>query len=649
MTIRKLLLLSVLLALVLSACNAAPTPQSVATPTPAATAGGKGFEKTDCWFKEPSGHDVECGWLTVPEDHARPDGKTIKLAVARFKSDAAQPEPDPIVYLHGGPGGSILKSGIMAQFDHYFGPLLAKRDLILFDQRGIGYSQPALDCPEIVKLALDTLDQNLSAAQSEDLSNKALLECHDRLVKEGINLDVYNSVQNAADLDSLRQALGYDQLNLYGISYGTRLALTALRDVPAGIRSAVIDSVYTPQEDLYAEVLPNGARAIEALFFACAAEAECNESFPNLRRTFFDLKAKLDKDPVKFNITLKSGEKKEMLLNGDGLVSLVFQALYDSSALPLLPRLISDISAGNYDLAAVIEGAIFDEIDTISNGMYYAVQCQEEVPFDKQADIDRAREQYPDYAALGSQHIIDTCRTYGVKSASPIENQPVNSDVPTLVFSGEFDPITPPSWAEEAAKTLSKSFYFNVPRGGHGSSASVDCPRSIMLAFLDNPSQKPDSSCLAELKQEKFAVPVKAANIKLVPVTEKQMGFSSVVPEGWKSLGSGAYTPNGKLTDSMAFMQQAAPVAPEMVLNLFKSQLASAGTNIDFKKTETRSANGIDWTLYTTDVSIATIDLALGTLGNTTYYILLQAPKNDRAVLYDAVFLPAVDALKPTK
>ena len=117
------------------------------TPTKAAT-GGKGFEKTDCWFKEPTGRDVECGWLTVPEDHAQPDGKTIKLAVARFKSDASKPQPDPIVYLEGGPGGSPLKSSILSQFDVYYGPLLDKRDLILFDQRGTGYSQPALDCPE---------------------------------------------------------------------------------------------------------------------------------------------------------------------------------------------------------------------------------------------------------------------------------------------------------------------------------------------------------------------------------------------------------------------------------------------------------------------------------------------------------------------
>lgn len=656
MKIRKIVIWLMLPALLVAACTAQPAPQE-ASPTPAAaatagataTTGVPRFEKNDCWFKEPAGRTVECGYLIVPEDHAKPDGQTIKLAVARFKSDASKPEADPIVYLEGGPGGSPLKSSILSQFDVYYGPLLDKRDLILFDQRGTGYSQPALDCPEMVKMALDTLDQNLNAAQSEELNNKALLECHDRLVKQGVNLDVYNSAQNAADIDALRQALGYEKINLYGISYGTRLALTALRDEPAGIRSVIIDSVYTPQEDLYAGTPANGARAIEALFKACAAESGCNESFPNLRQMFFDLKAKLDKEPVKFNITLKSGEKKEMLLNGDGLVGLVFQAMYDTSALPLLPRLISDISSGNTDMAAGFEGAIVSEIDKISNGMYYAVQCKEEVPFEQQSTIDSALKQYPEYAALASPHVIDACQAYGVKPASAIENQPVKSDVPTLVFSGEFDPITPPAWAEDAAKTLSKSFYFNVPRAGHGSSLSADCPRSILLTFLDDPAQKPNSDCLAEQAQGKFAVPPKAADFKMVPFDEPQMKLSGVIPEGWKPLGPGAYTPSGKATDSIGLVQQAAPVPADTVLNLLKSQLKSSDINVTLDQAGTRSANGIDWKLYSDNLQVSTIDLALGEKDNVTYLVMLQGPVNDHKVLYDAVFLPAVDALKPTK
>ncbi|CAG0933698.1 Tripeptidyl aminopeptidase [Thermoflexales bacterium] len=643
MTIRKFVLCSVLLALVLSACNAQPSP----TPPPA-PAGAANLEKTECWFKEPPGQDVECSWVSVPEDHAKPDGKTIRLAVARFKSDASQPAPDPVIYLEGGPGGSALKSYIN-QFAFFFGPLLEKRDVILFDQRGTGYSEPALSCPEFKQAVFDMLPQDLTVAESEALANQALLACHKRLVKEGVNLEVYNSAQNAADIEALRQALGYDQINLYGISYGTRLALTAMRDAPAKLRSVIIDSVYTPQVDLYSQIFVNGQRAFEAVFKTCEAEPSCAENYPALRQTFFDLKAKLDKEPITFTATLNSGEKHEVLLNGDGLMGLMFQSLYASSIIPLLPRLIYDLRDGNTDLAAGLEGEFLGQYDKISVGMQHAVQCKEELPFVTQADIEGAMQQHPDYVQLGSKGIIELCQAWGLTPADVKENQAVTSDVPTLVVSGEFDPITPPNWAEDAAKTLSKSFYFNVPRAGHGPTISEECPRSILVAFLDQPTQQPDTACLAALKEGKFAVPLKAADIKLISVTEKQMGFSGVVPDGWQAISAGAYSPSGKMTDNTALMQQAAPIPPESLLQLLQSQFESSEVKVEFEKTATRSAHGINWDIYSTSISIANVNLAVGTQDNMTYFILLQAPKNDHEVLYEAVFLPAIDALEPLK
>lgn len=644
MTLRKLLLLTVLVALILSACNAQPTPQAG---TAAATS-GQSFEETDCWFKEPLGRDVECGWVTVPEDHAKPDGKTIKLAVARFKSDASNPETDPVIYLEGGPGGSALKSYIN-QFDIFFGPLVEKRDVILFDQRGTGYSDPALSCPEYKEAVFDMLPKDLTVAESESTANKALLACRDRLVKEGVNLEVYNSAQNAADIESLRQALGYDQINLYGISYGTRLALTALRDAPEHLRSVVIDSVYTPQVDLYSQIPVNGERAFETLFKACAAEPGCAQNYPDLRQTFFDLKAKLDKEPMTFTVTLNSGEKREVLLNGDGLMGLMFQSMYATSIIPMLPRLIYDLRDGNTDLAAGLQGEFLSQYDKINVGMQHAVQCKEELPFATQAQIEEVLKQHPDYAALGSRGIIELCKAWGVPPADPEENQPVISDVPTLVVSGEFDPVTPPAWAQDAAKTLSKSFYFNVPRAGHGPTISEDCPRSILLAFLDNPAQKPDSACLTEQAKSTFATPLKAEDFKLVPFSEAQMNLSGVVPDSWKKLSAGAYSINGKMTDNTALVHMAAPLPAESLIGLLESQFASTDYKVKFEKTGTRSANGTSWDLYSTQISIAQIDLAIGAKDGTTYMVMMQSPLNDHPVLYDAVFLPAVDALKSAK
>lgn len=646
MRIRQLLLGLVVFGVSLSACATPPTP----TPTPsAAPTGVPRFEKEDCWFKEPASAEVECGYLIVPEDHAKPDGPTLKLAVARFRSDSGNPEPDPIVYLEGGPGGSPLRS-LVPQFDAYLSGLLKKRDLILFDQRGTGYSQPALDCPESIQQTMDMLPQNLTAAQSEDLSNKALLTCRERLIKEGVNLAVFNSAQNAADIGALVKALNLQQVNLYGISYGTRLALTAMRDVPHVIRSVVIDSVYPPQVDLYSQLPVNGARAFEALFKACADDRACADAFPDLKSEFFKLVDRLNTAPVTMTITLHSGEQKEALMNGDGLIGLVFQSLYGTTIIPSIPRMIFDIRDGNYTMAAGLQAEFLASMDNISNGMQYSVQCNEEVPFDNSADLDATLKQYPQYGALAARGQYAFCSAWGVPTANAKENQPVSSSIPTLVFSGGFDPITPPTWAELTAATLSQSYDFNLPRGGHGTSLSEDCPRKIMLAFLDNPSAKPDAACIDEtMLKTSFAIPLKPEDIKLTAFTEPQLGISGVAPADWKKVSLGTYTPSGQLTDQSALLQQAGPIQPSMFLNLMKNQLAQSGIKTDFVETGTREANGFTWKLYAATVSIAGVDIAIAEADKITYFVLLQSPITDRDVLYNAVFLPAVDALKSTK
>ncbi len=648
MTLRKTVWISVILALLLTACNAQPAPTSTTAASTPAPTGAQRFEKTDCWFKAPTGRDVECGWLTVPEDHAKPDGSTIKLAVARFKSDAATPLPDPIVYLEGGPGGSPLRS-YPAQFDAIFGPFAAKRDVILFDQRGTGYSQPAFDCPELKQEAIDTLDQNLNIDQSAALSAKAAAQCHDRLVKTGANFAMYNSAQNAADVEALRQALGYNQVNLYGISYGTRLALETLRDFPKGIRSVVIDGILPPHADLYAQTPTNGRQAIEALFKTCTADAACNQNYPNLAQVLSDLKTKLDNDPIKFEVVLHSGDKKEALLNGDSLINTLFQGLYITSLIPIFPRMIYDARDGNYDMLAGLTAIEIAQLDDISYGMYFSVQCHDEIPFMDANALDTSIKQNPEFAALADKSSVQTCKVWNVPPAPATENQPVSSDVPTLVFSGEFDPITPPAYGQEAAQTLSKSFFFQLPKAGHGASASEDCPRNMAIAFFNDPTQKPDDACLSDMAKVAFVAPLKASDFKLQPFSEAQLGLSSVIPDNWSKIQPGIYSPNGKVTDQTAIIIQGAPVSPDMYLNLLKQQLSQANITINFDQVGTRTANGITWTLYKTQADTAGIDLALGQNNNITYLVMLQSPLNDRQALVEGVFLPAIDALKPAK
>jgi hypothetical protein len=171
----------------------------------------------------------------------------------------------------------------------------------------------------------------------------------------------------------------------------------------------------------------------------------------------------------------------------------------------------------------------------------------------------------------------------------------------------------------------------------------------MLLAFLDNPTQKPDAACLSDMSKTAFTAPLKASDFKLKPLTEAQLGFSSVIPEGWQQMSAGMYSPSGKTSDQTFLMLQAAPVAPDTFLNFLKQQLSQANYTIEFAPAGTRTANGIDWTLYSAQADVGGIDVALSQKNGTTYLILLSGPLNDRKALVEGVFLPAIDALQPTR
>jgi hypothetical protein len=188
-----------------------PQASTIEPSEPAATSYEPLFEPAACQFDVPEGREVECGYLTVPEKHAQPgNGRTLRLHVAVFESDNPNPAPDPIVYLAGGPGADALEV-VQFEFETAFAPLLADRDLILFDQRGTGYSEPSLACPEISDVTYEMLALDLGFEEVAARNADALFEWRDRLVGEGVVLSAYNSAESASDVNALRLALGYDE------------------------------------------------------------------------------------------------------------------------------------------------------------------------------------------------------------------------------------------------------------------------------------------------------------------------------------------------------------------------------------------------------------------------------------------------------
>jgi pimeloyl-ACP methyl ester carboxylesterase len=471
------------------------------------------FEPAPCDYEEDYDVDLECGYLAVPEDHADPDSALIYLAVTIIRSPGGTRYPDPVLYLEGGPGGSATADveGWLEQ------PFLQERDLILVDQRGTGWSEPSLNCHE------------LETGDDEDLN--AASACYKRLVGEGIDLAQYNSAASAADLALLRKALGYTEWNLFGISYGTRLALTALRDHPEGIRSVILDSVYPPEVNAYEEEPINGVAAFKRVFAGCAADQACARAFPDLERVFTALLAELDSEPAAFTVIDPwTDEEEDVLLDGVELADAIFQALYDTATIPWIPYAIDQLAQGNYEEGWILllggedEGGWLrsrgagsyprrlrqDEDLTDSEGFFYSVECYEEVPFNSAEAAAALVAAHPSplvtYLVPGANAMFEICEIWDVGQPPAIETEPVRSAVPALVLAGAYDPVTPPAWAQSAARLLRNSFYFEFPEAGHGV-ADTECGALLMRDFLNNPSVKPAPRCLGSLHPPRFETP----------------------------------------------------------------------------------------------------------------------------------------------
>ena len=468
-----------------------PTPTTLPT---AAQVRTSTFEPADCPMAVYAGTKVECGYLIVPEDWSKPDGRKLRLAVAVVRSDNTNPKSDPLIYLEGWPGSGALQS--IEFLNSILAGVSAERDLILFDQRGTGYSEPALSCPERQEAMLQAAADDLSNTDSEALLLQAWQSCRSRLEAEGIDLSMYTSAASAADVQALMQALGYPQYNLFGSSYGTRLALTVMRDHPRQLRSVVLDSVLPPNVDLFETVSANAQRSFDLLFERCAQDPDCNQEYPDLEAKFYALVDRLNNEPLPVNL-----QSATYQLRGDDLVYLIFNTFYNRDMIVQLPELLANFEAGdklwlkmwlNYIMSIPIDW-----------GMHNSVWCAEEIPFNTEQEFARINAGLnPDIVAGmlldGNQFAV--CEIWDVNSAGKVETESVTSDIPTLLLSGDYDPITPPAFAREAARTLSNAQVIEFLGHTHGVGFSSPCAQKIMRQFLDAPQEEIDTACLAELK-----------------------------------------------------------------------------------------------------------------------------------------------------
>ena len=465
---------------------------ALALPGPALAEGGK-IELSSCRLR--GGVQARCGTLDVPEDRQHPEGRHLKLRVAVVPALARAPKPDPLFLLAGGPGTAATEvlAGLVPQA---FEKVHRSRDVVLVDQRGTGGSNP-LKCELVARdapLAEKLSDQDFPAAK--------LRAC---LAGYAADPRLYGTSIAMQDLDEVRAALGYAQIDLWGGSYGTRAALVYLREHGQNVRTVVLDGVAPTTMRLPLHFAEDAQRSIGLLFQACADEPACAKAWPDLPARFDRLVARLDRSPVTTTLSDPlTGAPSAVTISRDLLTGVVRGVLYQPQQAALVPLVIGRAEAGDYGPLVALGVGWGEAVgEAMSLGMMLSVLCSEDVPRFGEAEL-QAKTQGTFLGARIIQGFRGACQVWPRGEVAADFGEPVRSDKPVLLLSGELDPVTPPVWAEEAAKTLPNSARFTAPGVGHGVS-TVGCAPRLIAEFIESASTKDlDGSCLQKQKRPPF-------------------------------------------------------------------------------------------------------------------------------------------------
>lgn len=420
---------------------------------------------------------IECGTLTVDETRGGPGSRRVALPVTIVKASAPKPGAVPVIFLHGGPGGGVVENIARSLRGVSGRELIAvDQDWIYFDQRGGGLSSPVLDCGEV---ALN------DAGPLNDAAARQLVACAQRLATSGVDLSRYNAEEVVKDIQDLRKTLGLKQVDLLGVSYGTRIALAVVKHAPEGIRAVVLDSPWTP-EAKWAEGGPEMVSdAVKEIFQRCAADPACNAKYPHPGADLDTVANKLLSGPQTIGGRVYAA---------DDLGGFLMDAAYSGPDARALPATVAKFAAG--DMTALAEQMAGRS--GYAEAQHLTHLCKEEFPFESEAKMraDAQRDPVSRLLEASMGRYFSVCKAYPVGAPDPVEAQPVSSAIPTLFLAAEIDPGCPPAVAKAAVGRFSKGQLSIIPNTTHGVSRGSACARKMIRAFLADPNAPVDQSCL---------------------------------------------------------------------------------------------------------------------------------------------------------
>jgi pimeloyl-ACP methyl ester carboxylesterase len=446
----------------------------------------------------------QCGYLSVPENRSLTDSPTIKIAVTISMTSSTVRRPDPILVI--GSGNSFGRGGYLGS-PGAFGEMSSNRDVISFSMRGMGRSQPAYTCTQYSDLSDKIATENLSLTQWEQAYINVTQACRTQLESAGVNLSAYNSASIAADLEVLRKALGYSQWNIYASSYGTRIALSLMRDFPETLRSVILDSPWPLQVNTYAEQAVGAEQVLDKLFQYCAEDDQCNKFYPMLKEYFYEDIDALDARPITVHTAnLSSGALSDVILDGNKLLDFVLSTLSPTrlDQINEVPRMIYQLHDGKTEDISLLLGQSNGSMQ-FNGGISQLILCNDESGSSTSGsvastnpDLDLHLQDYFKTIADANEKACEVWKTVTPASGTTTA---VSSNVATLLLTGDLNWRIPASWASLTAQTLSHAYVVQFAGTGQAIASSRDisaCSNAVVKSFLTNPGVQPDFKCASK-------------------------------------------------------------------------------------------------------------------------------------------------------
>jgi pimeloyl-ACP methyl ester carboxylesterase len=437
--------------------------------------------------------ELFCGKLTVFENREKRTGRTIDLNIVVLPAFDQKTKAEPVFDLAGGPGASSAERA-----DFYAGPgkeYRRRHDVVCVDQRGTGQSN---------RLAIPR-EKTPQYYLSEMFPVDYVREMRHAL-EQRADLTKYTTSIAIDDLDDVRAWLGYDRINLFGGSYGTRAELVYMRQHPEHVKSAILVAVAPTDLKMPLHHAEAGARAMDLLLGECEQDAACHAAFPQIRGDWENVLMQLEKQPAHVEYSPPKAASTRVEIQRGVFGEKIRTWMYDRDKAARIPLIVHHAAAG--DFAPFLKQAIAPSIpDFVADGMYLSVTCAEDVPFINPEEAAKLNAGNP----FGNYRVFQQTRACGMWPRGEIPagfREPVSSNTPVLIFSGNMDPVTPPKYGEEVASHLPNSRHVIIPEAGHGVDGLKDpgCIDRIALEFLDKGDVKNlDVSCVERMARPPFA------------------------------------------------------------------------------------------------------------------------------------------------